>query len=112
MAMRYWLLLLLPLFAAEPAVAGRVVPQQTEFFESRIRPVLVERCYHCHNSAKDAQGGLALDYRDGLLKGGDGGKVITPGQPETSRLIAILKHDIAGLEMPEDSGKLSEKSRY
>ena len=109
MAMRYWLLLLLPLFAAEPAVAGRVVPQQTEFFESRIRPVLVERCYHCHNSAKDAQGGLALDYRDGLLKGGDGGKVITPGQPETSRLIAILKHDIAGLEMPEDSGKLSEK---
>jgi hypothetical protein len=107
--MRYWLLVLLPLFAAEPAVAGSAVPQQTEFFESRIRPVLVERCYHCHNSAKDAQGGLALDYRDGLLKGGDGGKVITPGRPETSRLIAILKHDIAGLEMPEDSGKLSEK---
>jgi len=78
----------------------------TEFFESKIRPVLVERCYHCHNSAEEANGGLALDYRDGLRDGVEE-PLIVPGKPEKSRLLAILRHEISGLEMPEDSGKLS-----
>ncbi len=80
--------------------------QQVEFFESKIRPVLVERCYHCHNSVEESQGGLALDYRDGLRNGVEE-KLIVPGKPESSRLLAILRHEITGLEMPEDSGKLS-----
>lgn len=98
------------LLVAAPPFANAGVGQQIEFFESRIRPVLIERCYHCHNSADDSQGGLALDYRDGLLKGGDRGKVIVAGDPAKSRLIAILKHEVDGLEMPEDSGKLDEKT--
>ena len=77
-----------------------------EFFESRIRPVLIEYCYECHNSAETAEGGLAVDFRAGLLKGGDGGKVIVPGVPKRSRLLATLRHEIDGLEMPQGGPKL------
>ena len=90
--------------AAEPPTAA-----QLEFFESRIRPVLVEQCYECHNSAKKAEGGLAVDQRAALLKGGDGGKVIVPGKPAESRLLAILRHEVDGIKMPQGQAKL-EKS--
>src|SRR5437867_10391038 len=54
-----------------------------EFFEKEIRPVLVERCYECHSSqAKKLKGGLRLDSREGLRKGGDSGPVIVPGEPD------------------------------
>ena len=97
---------LLPFVFLLPSIASA---QQNEFFESRIRPVLIERCYHCHNSAEDARGGVALDYRDGLRDGADE-PLIVPGKPDESRLIAILRHEINGLEMPEDSGKLNEET--
>ena len=45
--------------------------ERDEFFEARIRPVLVEQCYQCHNSAKTAEGGLAIDQRAATLTGGD-----------------------------------------
>lgn len=77
-----------------------------EFFEARIRPVLVEHCYECHNHEED-QGGLAVDHRAGLRSGGEGGKLITPGDPANSRLLAILRHEIDGLEMPQDGPKLA-----
>jgi mono/diheme cytochrome c family protein len=48
-------------------------PQNLEFFESRIRPVLAQDCYECHQSNGTKKGGLALDYREGLLKGGHSG---------------------------------------
>ena len=76
------------------------------FFESRIRPVLVEHCYGCHNASKSADGGLALDSRAGLLEGGDGGEIVVPGKPAESRLLAILKHEVSGLKMPKGAGKL------
>ncbi len=79
-----------------------------EFFETRIRPVLVEHCYACHNSAETTEAELTLDFRQGLRDGGSGGAIIVPGDPKNSRLIAILKHEIEGLEMPEDSGKLDD----
>ena len=79
-----------------------------EFFENRIRPVLVERCYACHNSTKSTEASLALDSRDGLLKGGEGGPIIVPKQPARSRLLRILRHEVSGLEMPQDDGKLSD----
>ena len=46
--------------------------ERDEFFEARIRPVLVEQCYQCHNSSKTAEGGLAIDQRAATLTGGDG----------------------------------------
>src|SRR5262249_22310822 len=57
------------------------------FFESRIRPVLVESCYECHNSADKAEGSLALDFRDGIVKGGDRGPAIVPGKGKVSLLV-------------------------
>ena len=51
--------------AADPAINV----QQRDFFESKIRPVLVEHCYSCHNSNDAAEGGLALDHRGGFLRG-------------------------------------------
>ena len=80
-----------------------------EFFETRIRPVLVEQCYTCHNSTERAEGGLAVDQRDAFRKGGDRGAIVVPGKPTASRLLAILRHEVDGLRMPQDAGKLDNK---
>jgi hypothetical protein len=76
-----------------------------EFFEAKIRPILVEHCYACHNSTRKAAGSLVLDHRKGLRRGGDGGKIVVPGRPEQSRLLAILRHEVPGLKMPRDGAK-------
>ncbi|MCY2972975.1 MAG: hypothetical protein NTZ30_20225 [Planctomycetota bacterium] len=73
-----------------------------DFFEKRIRPVLVSHCYKCH-SAESAtkgklKGALALDTRKAMLKGGESGTSIIPGKPSESLLIKALKY--SGLEMP------------
>jgi len=79
--------------------------EQLNFFESKIRPVLVTHCYECHSAdSKIVQGRLRLDSREGVLKGGDTGAVLQPGKPEKSLLIKALRHD--GIEMPP-KGKLS-----
>ena len=85
--------------AAEPD------PKAVEFFESKIRPVLVKQCYACHSDEaadkKKLKGGLRLDSREGLLKGGDTGPAIVPGDPKKSLLIRALTGD--GVEkMPPD----------
>ena len=65
---------------------------QVEFFEKKIRPIFVERCYKCHSVGADkVKGGLLLDSREGLLKGGDSGPAIVPGDPEKSILIKALR---------------------
>ncbi|HTU17621.1 MAG TPA: PSD1 and planctomycete cytochrome C domain-containing protein [Gemmataceae bacterium] len=89
--------------ADPPDAAGRA------FFEQKIRPLLVKHCYECHSTAaKKHKGGLALDSRDSLRKGGDSGPVIVPGDPNRSLLIQAVHHD--GLEMPpKKRGKLSER---
>jgi len=95
------------------AVQGLSVEARTkdkdEFFENRIRPVLVEQCYSCHNASKSADGSLELDHREGVLRGGDGGVVIVPGKPQESRLLAILRHEVPGLKMPEGGVKLDDR---
>ncbi|MCP4786726.1 MAG: DUF1553 domain-containing protein [Fuerstiella sp.] len=91
------------------ATAADLSQEQLDFFESRIRPVLVEYCYECHNSADATDGELVVDHRDALLNGGDGGPIIAPGQPAKSRLLAILRHDVEGLEMPQSGPKLDDR---
>lgn len=72
---------------------------KSEFFERRIRPILVRHCYECHSGASnEIKGGLRLDFRDAVLKGGDSGPAIAPGKAEESLLLTAVKHD--GLEMP------------
>ena len=77
-----------------------------EFFESKIRPVLVEHCYECHSAeSKTIQGGLVLDNAKGLLTGGDSGPAIIPGQSDTSLMIQAIRYE--STQMPP-RGKLPE----
>src|SRR5947208_362639 len=70
-----------------------------DFFEKKIRPVLVQSCYECHSAgAKKLKGGLLLDTRAGIQKGGDSGAAIEAGNAKDSLLIEALRYD--GLEMP------------
>ncbi len=72
--------------------AATLPPEQVEFFENKIRPVLADRCYSCHAAnAEKIKGGLRLDTRDELLKGGTTGPAIEPGKPERSLLIQAVK---------------------
>ena len=74
---------------------------ELEFFENKIRPVLIQHCYECHSAATDdPEGGLRLDWRDGLLTGGESGAAIVPGESTTSLLLEALRHET--LEMPPD----------
>src|SRR5262245_727479 len=95
------LLLLAPMArAAAPDAAG------LELFEKKVRPLLVEHCYPCHSTAaKKQRGGLLLDTRAGLRKGGDRGPAIVPGKPNESLLIRAVRHTQKGLAMPP-KGKL------
>src|SRR5262245_18474502 len=72
--------------------APQLTPEQVEFFEKKIRPIFVERCYKCHSAQSEkVKGGLLLDSREGLLKGGDSGPAIVPGDPEKSILIKAIR---------------------
>jgi len=76
-------------------------PTQIEFFESRVRPVLVNNCYKCHSQqAEKIKGGLVLDTREGLLRGGESGTVLLPGNPDKSLLIKAVSYTDADLQMP------------
>lgn len=78
-------------------------PADEEFFESKIRPLLIEHCYECHSAEYGkAKGGLRLDSREGWLKGGEGGPVITPGDPDHSRLIQAVRYHDKELRMPPE----------
>ncbi|MFN7573906.1 MAG: DUF1553 domain-containing protein [Planctomycetota bacterium] len=85
--------------------------EQLEFFEAKIRPVLVEKCYQCHSEdAKQLGGGLRVDTRAGLLEGGDSGAAIEPGKPRDSLLLLALKYEDEDYAMPPKSagGKLPD----
>jgi hypothetical protein len=82
----------------------------TAFFETKIRPVLVAKCYGCHASTLSSpQSGLALDTKAAMLKGGDGGPVIVPGKPAESRLLTAIRYTDPDLQMPP-SGKMSDST--
>ena len=75
--------------------------QSTDFFEQKIRPLLVERCQACHSSATGkTSGGLALDTRQGWVTGGDNGPAIVPGKPEESLLLKAITYTDPDLRMP------------
>jgi hypothetical protein len=90
------LLLVIPTWTCPGAEPTRA--EALEFFEKHVRPVLIEKCQGCHGPKKQ-QAGLRLDSRSALLKGGDGGPVVVPGQPEKSPLIRAI-HYKDDLKMP------------
>jgi hypothetical protein len=85
-----------------------ITPSQLDFFENKVRPVLADNCYKCHSTLADkVKGGLLLDSREALLKGGDNGPVIVPGNPDASPLIQAVRYADPDLQMPKDK-KLPE----
>ena len=75
-------------------------------FETKVRPILVNRCEECH--AQDADGGLRLDKRAEFLKGGESGPAVLPGDPDGSLLIQAVRHTHAKLKMPKKRAKLPD----
>ncbi len=87
--------------AAEPSA------EQTEFFEKKVRPVLAQNCFKCHSDKVKVKGGLRLDSRATILKGGDNGPALVPGSPDKSRLVEAVSYKNAELTMPP-KGKLPD----
>ena len=71
------------------------------FFETKIRPVLAETCLKCHGGKK-VSNGLRVDSREALLKGGEHGPAIVPGDPDKSLLIQAIRRVHAEIKMPPD----------
>ncbi len=85
---------------------------QLDFFEKKIRPVLVDKCYKCHSeNAEKVKGGLVLDTREGLLRGGDNGPGVVPGDLKESLLIEAIRYTNKEFAMPpkKEGGKLSDE---
>jgi hypothetical protein len=95
--MRRWILVLIVL-----SIAGRVgADDDVEFFEKRIRPVLAEHCYSCHSeTSKKLKGGLKVDSRASLLKGGETGPAVVPKSPHKSLLLEAVSYKNTDLLMP------------
>jgi hypothetical protein len=109
--MRCWVLLLVTgtLCVGLPSLRAEDEAQRAgvEFFEAKIRPVLVERCYSCHSAtAKEVKGGLRLDLRETSRRGGESGPAVVPADPDKSVLLAALRY--GDLQMPPE-GKLSDE---
>ncbi|HWF20355.1 MAG TPA: PSD1 and planctomycete cytochrome C domain-containing protein [Verrucomicrobiae bacterium] len=82
-------------------------PQQLEFFEKKIRPLLTENCYKCHShDSEKIKGGLLLDTHDGVLKGGDTGPALVPGNPDKSLIIEAVRYTNKDLQMPPNDRQL------
>ena len=103
-------LLLAALLASPGMAAAAEQPEDLEFFEKKIRPVLVRHCHECH-SAEAARSGklkgrLQLDTREGIRAGGDSGPAVVPGKPTESLLLDALRYE--AFEMPPE-GMLPEQ---
>ena len=83
--------------------------QRNQFFESKIRPALLEHCLECHSEPTEASGGLLLDSRDGWATGGDLGPALVPGDVSGSLLIKAIEYSDPELQMPPD-GKLDDNT--
>lgn len=86
-----WLLGATALPAAESAPKP-LTAEQTDFFEKKVRPLLVEHCHKCHGPVK-SKAGLRLDSRKAILEGGDQGPALVPGNPDASILIQAIRYE-------------------
>jgi cytochrome c553 len=97
----------LALLALAPAVRGEDKPpsaEGVEFFEKKVRPVLVKHCYGCHSAdAKKVKGEYRLDTRAGVLAGGASGPSVVPGDPAKSLLVQAVRHADPAPQMPPDA---------
>jgi hypothetical protein len=93
--------------AAHSAVAAGV-SAGIQYFEEKVRPLLIAHCYECHSvDAKELRGGLLLDTKAGWQQGGDNGPAIVPGKPKASLLVRAISYTDEELQMPP-KGKLAQ----
>ena len=109
------LLLAVAVWTATRPVSGRMqAPEPSregvEFFEKKIRPILTDNCLGCHSAkSKRPAGGLLLDSREGVLRGGASGQpAVIPGDPEKSLLLKAVRYTDAKLQMPP-TGRLTDE---
>lgn len=110
LTVRSLLILLVSFASLNPSLVSqdKLPAEQLDFFENKVRPLLVGKCYKCHSSeGRKPKGGLTLDSRQGLLGGGESGPALVPGDPERSRLIEAVRYENPDLQMPPKK-KLSE----
>src|SRR3954471_3944354 len=106
---------LLALLASGAALAAGAEMQplsagDLQFFETKIRPLLADKCYKCHSKDADkVRGGLLLDTREAWLHGGNTGPAIVPGKPDESLLIQAIGYKDEDLQMPPKGDKLSDQ---
>lgn len=93
--------------AAESSTAP--TPQDLEFFETKVRPVLSEYCHGCHGPDKQ-RGGLRLDHIESILAGGDSGPALVPGETAESRISRAIAYEDVDLQMPP-KGILPKEAR-
>src|SRR5689334_7962032 len=94
----------LPITCAALLVTGSAraaEPAGTDFFTTKVQPLLKQHCNSCHShEANKIKGGLAVDSRDGLLKGGETGPAVVPNDLDKSLLITAVRYHKAELQMP------------
>lgn len=90
------------LLVCAPLLAA--APDSVEHFETKVRPLLAKRCFACHTGTP--MGGLVMNSRAGLLKGGASGPAVVPGKPEASLLIRAVEHLDPKMKMPMAQPKL------
>jgi hypothetical protein len=103
--MRISTLTAIALLVAAPAVRAEE-PVNAEFFEKKVRPLLVVNCVGCHGPQKQ-KGGLRLDAKTGFTKGGQNGALVKPGELDKSLLLQVIRYD-GDIKMPQ-KGKLADE---
>ena len=98
-----WMFFSVAALLVSPAAAAD--PADIEYFEKKVRPLLVAKCYKCHSAKTQKRGELVLDTKAGWEVGGDSGEAIVPGKPDESLLIEAVRFE--GFEMPPDD-KMSD----
>ena len=96
--------LLLVVWSIGFSVPRLTAEEPTDFFENKVRPLLVEHCYSCHSAEAEAKGklkaGLHMDSLEGLKKGGDSGPALTPGDPAKSLILEAVNYQNEDMAMP------------
>ena len=98
--------------AAAPAAVGAGVPTDAaaqEFFEKKVRPLLVNHCHACHSAETKPAGGLRVDDRNGLLTGGNTGPAVVPGKAKESLLLRRVSHANPKRRMPPEGRPLTNE---
>jgi len=101
------LLLFAGVASSQPSAPVASDPAKVEYFEKKVRPILIDRCYHCHSADTKPAGGLRVDDYNGLLTGGNKGLALVPGQPEKSLLITRVTQKNDKGRMPLEGKQLT-----